>query len=230
MNSQPIFRDARGRAIISKTKKTKIFDSMFVKKLSMLLAVFALSSIAAVTQIDLAHQAKGVLPVANGGTGSSSAQIPCSIVPAFSGDWSNSAGSCTDTVAKVNGTSVPTNSAADQLLGTTASATGGWVTLPNCGDTSHALAYNTTTHVFSCQAVSGANFSDNEVPSGTIDGSNAAFVMAHTPSPAASLSCYKNGQLMIAGGADYTLATATATFVSGSKPQTGDALVCSYRF
>lgn len=61
----------------------------------------------------------------------------------------------TITVAKVNGTSVPVNSAADQFLGTTASATGAWATMPNCGDSSHAIAYNTSTHAFGCQSVTG---------------------------------------------------------------------------
>lgn len=74
------------------------------------------------------------------------------------------------------------------------------------------------------------NFADNETPSGTIDGSNLVFTLAHTPSPAASLDLFKNGQLMIAGGVDYTLATATITFTAGSKPFTGDSLICSYRY
>lgn len=74
------------------------------------------------------------------------------------------------------------------------------------------------------------SFADNETPSGTINGVNLVFTLAHTPNPAASLDLFKNGQLMIAGGADYTLATATITFVAGAIPQTGDALICSYRF
>lgn len=74
------------------------------------------------------------------------------------------------------------------------------------------------------------NFADNEVPSGTIDGSNLVFTLAHTPNPALSLELFKNGQEMIAGGADFTLATATITFTAGSKPQTGDTLIGSYRY
>lgn len=74
------------------------------------------------------------------------------------------------------------------------------------------------------------NFADNETPSGTIDGSNLVFTLAHTPSPAASLDLFKNGGLMIAGGIDYTLATATITFTSAAKPLTGDSLICSYRY
>jgi hypothetical protein len=42
--------------------------------------------------------------------------------------------------------------------------------VPNCGDTTHALAYNTTTHAFSCQAINGTGgtvtgVSWNSVPS-----------------------------------------------------------------
>src|ERR1035437_2343266 len=51
-------------------------------------------------------------------------------------------------VAKVSGTSVPSNSSADQVLGTTASATGGWMSVPNCP--SGALQYSTSTYTFAC--------------------------------------------------------------------------------
>lgn len=57
----------------------------------------------------------------------------------------------TITCAKVNSTSVPTNAAADQVLLTTASATGSWASVPNC--TGGALAYATASHTFSCVAV-----------------------------------------------------------------------------
>lgn len=57
------------------------------------------------------------------------------------------------TVAKINGTSVPTNAAADQAIVTTASATGAWKALNNCGDATHALSYSTGTHAFGCQAI-----------------------------------------------------------------------------
>lgn len=58
-------------------------------------------------------------------------------------------------VAKINGTTVPTNSAADQFLGTTASATGAWASIANCLDSSgNHLNYNTTTHAFSCGTTS----------------------------------------------------------------------------
>ena len=74
-------------------------------------------------------------------------------LPTFTGDVTNSSSALT--VVKINGTSIPLNSAADQVLGTTASATASWMTLPSCGDSTHALSYNTTTHTFGCQVLSG---------------------------------------------------------------------------
>jgi len=71
------------------------------------------------------------------------------------------------------------------------------------------------------------NFVDAEVPSGTINSSNTVFTLAFTPNPAASLQLYRNGILQRAGGVDYTLATATITYVTA--PVTGDTHVCSYR-
>lgn len=124
--------------------------------------------------------------------------------------------------------------AADYVVTSTAANTAAWGQInsgSSCGDGSHAVSYDTTTHLFGCQALSipGAiNFADNEVPSGSINSSNQTFTLAHTPSPAASLSCYANGIEWIAGGADFTLATATITTVG--TLQTGDTLICSYRY
>jgi hypothetical protein len=73
----------------------------------------------------------------------------------LSGDAVTS-GSNVVVVGKVNGTSVPVNSAADQTLVTSASATGSWAAVPNCGDASHGLAYSTSTHTYSCQSITGA--------------------------------------------------------------------------
>lgn len=190
--------------------------------------------IGAVTQISLTSQVSGILPTANGGTGSTA--LSTGVVRSASGTLSGSeiSGDCTTsgsnviTCQKDNGTSVPTNSASDQVLGTTASATGAWITLPNCGDASHALSYNTATHTFACQSVTGATFSDAEVPSGTINGVTTAFTLAHTPNPAASLMCFNNGVEQRAAGADFTLATATITY--GVAPPTGTSIVCNYRY
>jgi hypothetical protein len=72
------------------------------------------------------------------------------------------------------------------------------------------------------------NFVQNETPTGTIDGVNAAFTLANTPT-AGTLQLYKNGIRQRAGaGNDFTVATATITFEAGNLPQTGDILLADY--
>jgi len=230
MNTNPVFTDRFGRPIKApaKTLNDRPALKMF---LAFLIGIVPLLTVAAVTQIDAAHQLKGVVAVANGGTGTGSTltglvrgNSSAMTAAELSGDVTTS-GSNAATVAKINGTSITTNSAADQTVVTTASATGTWATLPN-----GVVQYSTGTHSFSAATVLSGTFADAETPSGTIDGSNAVFTLAHTPSPAGSLQLYKNGQQMIAGGADYTLATATATFTASAKPQTGDVLIAFYRY
>lgn len=68
----------------------------------------------------------------------------------------------------------------------------------------------------------------SEVPSGTVNGSNDTFTLAGTPA-SGTLRLYKNGLRQKAGaGNDYTLATATITFLAGNIPQTGDTLLADY--
>ena len=75
---------------------------------------------------------------------------------------------------------------------------------------------------------STAVFADGEVPIGAINSSNAFFTLAGTPSPAASLALFRNGVLQ-KQGLDYTLSGGTVTFVTASRPETGDLLVANYR-
>lgn len=70
------------------------------------------------------------------------------------------------------------------------------------------------------------NFSDNETPSGSCP--TTTLTLAHTPAPAASLNLFYNGQLVVAGGADYTLSTATIT-LTNSCPS-GSVIRASYRY
>jgi hypothetical protein len=79
-----------------------------------------------------------------------------------------------------------------------------------------------------CGAGGVINFADNEVPSGTINGANVTFTLAHTPNPALSLTCFENGVDQRAAGADFTLATATITY--GVAPPTGYTINCNYRY
>lgn len=186
----------------------------------------------AVTQISLTTQVAGILPIGNGGTGS--ATLGTGVVRGASGTLSAAefSGDCTTsgsnaiTCQKDNGTTIPTNAAADTFLGTTASATGAWIAMPNCP--SGAIQYTVASHTFACGTVLTGNFADNEIPTGTINGVTTAFTLAHTPSPALSLNCFENGVQQRAAGADFTLATATITF--GVAPPTGTTLVCNYRW
>jgi hypothetical protein len=71
-------------------------------------------------------------------------------------------------------------------------------------------------------------FIDAETPSGTVNGVNAAFLLANVPSPASSLALFRNGLLLRQGG-DYTLSANSIAFQTGAVPQAGDSLIASYR-
>ena len=75
---------------------------------------------------------------------------------------------------------------------------------------------------------SSVNFADKEIPTGTIDGVNVTFTLAHTPTAGSEL-LFRNGVLQnVTGGSDYGIASAIITFTSA--PGVGDVLLCSYRF
>ncbi len=75
---------------------------------------------------------------------------------------------------------------------------------------------------------SGPGFTDFEIPAGPLNGSNLTFTLSNPPSPASSLSLFRNGILMTAA-VDFTLSSRTITFLTLSEPQTGDQLIASYR-
>lgn len=58
---------------------------------------------------------------------------------------------------------------------------------------------------------SSVNFADNETPSGTINGSNGAFTLAHNPSPDASIVLFLNGA-QLTQGVDFTVSGTTINF------------------
>lgn len=72
------------------------------------------------------------------------------------------------------------------------------------------------------------SFAENEVPAGTIDGSNPGFTLANTP-VAGSLKLYKNG-LRLQLGNDFSLSGNTITYLSGQVPQVGDTHLADYRY
>lgn len=73
-------------------------------------------------------------------------------------------------------------------------------------------------------------FADLETPAGVVDGINDTFTLAHSPNPPGSLLLFKNGQLLIPGGEDYTLAGNVIVYVAGAIPQPGDVHKASYRY
>lgn len=73
------------------------------------------------------------------------------------------------------------------------------------------------------------NFVFSEVPTGTVNGSNAAFTIANTPT-AGTVQVYVNGVRQKVGtGNDYTITGTTITFEAGTAiPVTGDVIQVDY--
>lgn len=79
----------------------------------------------------------------------------------------------------------------------------------------------------SSDSSSSLNFSDAEVPSGTLDGQNAIFTLAQTPVAAPILA--RNGVVQDEG-TDYTLAGNIITFTAAATPQPSDLIQTWYRY
>jgi len=95
--------------------------------------------------------------------------------------------------------------------------------VPQTGDTIVAsYRYATAT------AQPQAQYADAETPAGTTDGGNANFTLSYAPSPAASLSLYRNGILM-KQGSDYTASGNVVTFLPVNIPMPSDTLTAYYR-
>jgi len=74
------------------------------------------------------------------------------------------------------------------------------------------------------------NFDDPQVPTGTINGSNAAFTTAHA-CVSASLMVWRQGQFLKQGASDdYTYSGSTITIAAGQVPKTGENLLYYCRF
>lgn len=74
--------------------------------------------------------------------------------------------------------------------------------------------------------LNNASIIKNEVPTGSVNGSNTAFTVASAGKVTGSLELFKNGIRMKGGGADYT-ETATG-FTMVTAPVTGTVLLCGY--
>ena len=93
----------------------------------------------------------------------------------------------------------------------------------------HAIVWDAANNRWKNGEVSGTstiNFADSETPTGDVDGTNTDFVLAHTPETG-SLKVYLNGMRMSLTE-DYTLATATITFLIA--PGSGSIITCDYRY
>lgn len=75
--------------------------------------------------------------------------------------------------------------------------------------------------------VTGGTNVIRETPSGTVNGSNVTFTLAHTPTSGTE-HLYLNGLLQEAGGEDYSISSATITFTTA--PVSGDRIRASYTY
>lgn len=98
----------------------------------------------------------------------------------------------------------------------------GFVTLS--GDISSISAAGAVT--LSSAFLKATNFVANEIPTGAINGANAAYTLASAPT-AGTVEVYQNGlRLLVGAGNDYTISGSTITFVTA--PATGDNLLVDY--
>jgi hypothetical protein len=76
--------------------------------------------------------------------------------------------------------------------------------------------------------LTATNFVTNEVPTGTVDGANAVFTLANTPT-VGTVALHKNGVRQLVGaGNDFTISGTSITFLAGNIPQVGDNLLADY--
>lgn len=74
-----------------------------------------------------------------------------------------------------------------------------------------------------------AHFSWNETPSGTINGLNTTFTLAHSPADSSNnLMLFLNGVCQNPNGNDYTISGFTITFTNA--PETNDTLLATYQY
>lgn len=67
---------------------------------------------------------------------------------------------------------------------------------------------------------------DDEIPTGSVNGTNAVFTLANAPAPTSAIRLYLNGVRQLQG-TDFTLSGKTITFTT--PPTTGDILQAFYR-
>lgn len=151
----------------------------------------------------------GVLPIANGGTNSSAALIGNRIMI-------SSGTAIIEAPALTNGQILVGSTGAAPVATTITGSTNVVVT-----NTTGAITLSTT------GLYGAANFVENEVPAGIVDGTNASFTLAATP--------ITNSQVVFVNGlkqkatVDFNITGATITFTAGNIPQSGQYIEVNYR-
>jgi hypothetical protein len=192
----------------------------------LLLCVFVMA--AATSQVDLTANVKGILPVANGGTGSS--------VVGFTGPTAQRAFTLPDSNATLE--YLAEKNVANGYAGLDASALLTASQLPTFSTIAKGAvpispggttAFLRADGAFAVPPTSTVNFDWQVVPTGTINGVNAAFTTLHS-CIASSVMLFSNGLLMTQGaGLDYTYSGSTITFVAGSIPKSAPLVYsCQY--
>ena len=90
-----------------------------------------------------------------------------------------------------------------------------------------------TTHRLLVSLAAGGSYASAETPSGTINGVNATFTLANTPTDnpliVVSGQTQNNGN-PIGTSADFTISTDVITFQAGAIPQTGSWILAWYHY
>ena len=101
------------------------------------------------------------------------------------------------------------------------------LTVTATGSSGQVLTSNGSSSDPTFQAAAGLIPYYQEVPAGTINGSNTTFTLAHTPTSATSVLLLENGLGQTQGAmADYTISSATITY--NTAPPTGTLLLAQY--
>lgn len=207
------------------------FFERFVKRVSRPLGLalvvgWALIAMAAVTQIDLTTQVKNILPSANGGTASAYFAITGpTAARTYTLPDANATilTSNTPVTAAQGGTGLATLTAHCVLIG---EGTGSLALVCPSSTSGYALLSNGISTDPSFQAVSIPNLYQ-EVPSGSINGTNTTFTLAHTPASSTNVNLFENGvQQRQGSGLDYTISGATITYLAA--PPSGTTLNALY--
>ncbi len=145
-----------------------------------------------------------------------------------SGSTTISIGQVTGLSSYLNALSTSLNTMTSNFSGFNTTLAGLTTSVSNLSATVNNIINNSNSNGSGGSSAATPGFIDNEVPQGTIDGTNAVFSLSNGPSPAASFNLFLNGVLQT-NGADFSLSSNKITFASTSTPHAGDVLQASYR-